>query len=303
VREVRIDCAFEVAHDIGSAFVVDHTLFEAPLRHQAQGVRLELSFVDEVMMTPPDAPARWPRTVRGVAYVEVAEDDDPSAKATAAFLATEDAAIRLVDMVRAAQPWSGLIGQPFERRAVTARWTDSLDTVSLGNTRRASRPLIVSDTGLALEDAQAAVSGNGPELPERFLSEAHWYSRFSNPRRPEQAIVLAAAACEVSAKRTLMASAPAQAQPLLRHLFEDSRNYAVSAAELFRRVPETTLGRSLADDDKETWKSLDRLFQRRNKVVHLAHRYTEEEATEGALAASKAIRWMRAVTAGESESP
>jgi hypothetical protein len=66
---------------------------------------------------------------------------------------------------------------------------------------------------------------------------------------------------------------------------------------------EIVTGFSLRTSDQATWKLVDALFQRRNKLAHRGIVPTDDEAIEGVQAASAALRWLAAPEAGPVATP
>jgi hypothetical protein len=300
VSELRVECTYVAARTIGDGFDIDEQVFDRPIRHTDGRYAVALTFpLSSSTATivrggrhQPTSPTRLHAEARtALATDEAAENEKWRDIAKQALFAVEDATSRLMDTVRAAQPWSGLIGSVVEIEDGPRLHIDypPID-LQMGRPHRATRPLVRGGPRLTVEQAEAAVGGSVPNLGRTFLAEALWSASISVSRRPSQAVVLAAVACEVSAKTRLRELADPKARPLLDVLVDNVRG--ITARDLFHHVPQALIGRSLRTEDRELWKKIDRLFEKRNQVVHVGASVSEEEANELAWAASNAVRWL-----------
>jgi hypothetical protein len=299
MSELRVECTYRVARTIGDGFDIEERLFDWPIRHTdgRYGVTLTfpLSSSSATIAKGNRHRPTDPQRLYAVAATALAPDETPPNEkrreiGKGALIAVEDAASRLMKTARAGQPWSGLIGAEIEIEVGPRLLVDDPPVdLQMGRILR-RRPLVRGGPPLKVEEAEAAVRGSEPSLGRTFLAEALWYASISPWRRPSQAVVLAAVACEVSAKARMRELADPSARPVLDAVFDDVQG--ITARNLFHSLPRALIDRSLRTEDGELWKKVVRLFERRNKIVHVGDSVTEEEADELAWAASNAVRWL-----------
>jgi hypothetical protein len=142
----------------------------------------------------------------------------------------------------------------------------------------------------------ATGTGEGPPLAEVLLADARavvagptvsqdW---MSEKRDTARVVLLAAVACEVKVKATLLEKSPAQFEELLNVILENPREVSVAAGQLVDKPMKAALGVSLRGADKQLFKSVsDDLFPRRNKVAHGGYQPTIEEARAAVATATR----------------
>ena len=104
----------------------------------------------------------------------------------------------------------------------------------------------------------------------------------------QQAVLLAAIACEVKAKYTLESRTSSTRRVLLAELLENSRG----AARLFAGIAKGAVGCSLSEDDPQLYQRLDGLFRLRNRIAHRAEVPPTEDALDAVRAAHGAFQWL-----------
>jgi hypothetical protein len=122
-----------------------------------------------------------------------------------------------------------------------------------------------------------------PDLSDRFLAEARYLAHFSAHYAPEQAVVLAAIACEAKVQRALRAGASDEVRPLLQQVVR-----RLKWEELFTETAENVLAKSLGGE--VFYRDLKKLYEVRNGVVHRAASVSQEEAERLVRAAYQAAR-------------
>ncbi|MGH2682714.1 MAG: hypothetical protein ACRDIX_05725 [Actinomycetota bacterium] len=229
-----------------------------------------------------------------------AEDYDALAGAIteADRLAVETAA-RLRRWIFVRQPDLGPSGELPPRL-----WSDQIREKETGRdipvaptiTLYGSRP--TEETALSSQDFEnLAPSLAGliePPEPETLLSQARGLLIHQRGKvvQPELAVLLAAVAAEVKAKRTWEAVVSPETQPLLDVLFKNPRAFPQSAIDLFDKVARAVAGRSLREERRNAYKQLERLFELRNAVAHTAARIDEREARIAVQSVPMAFEWL-----------
>ncbi len=123
-----------------------------------------------------------------------------------------------------------------------------------------------------------------PDLSDRFLAEARYLAHFSAHYAPEQAVVLAAIACEAKVQRALRAGASDEVRPLLQQVVR-----RLKWEELFTETAENVLAKSLGGEVCSIGTS--RSYTRYGTVfVHRAASVSQEEAERLVRAAYQAAR-------------
>jgi hypothetical protein len=101
---------------------------------------------------------------------------------------------------------------------------------------------------------------------------------------------MAAMACEVMAKETLLNVASESGTQLLELMLTKARFPATEM--LFNSIPTALIGRSLKDEQPKMFLGLSRLFSLRNALVHKGQQPDPEEVRNCLLAAEVACDWL-----------
>ena len=72
------------------------------------------------------------------------------------------------------------------------------------------------------------------------------------------------------------------------------RDWSLAAAALFDKPMKAVTGHSLRTSDPALWKRVEKLFVRRNKLVHRGEAPTDEDAKDSIDAALMVFRWLAA---------
>ena len=71
----------------------------------------------------------------------------------------------------------------------------------------------------------------------------------------------------------------------------------MSVLALFDKPLKAVSGVSLREADRDLYKRIDRMFQRRNRIAHDGHIFSRDRADEVVQAAASAFRWLRDLSA------
>src|SRR4051812_18470236 len=85
-------------------------------------------------------------------------------------------------------------------------------------------------------------------------------------------------------------------ETLAEWLFTNQRSFPYSALDPYGPIAERLTGRSLNQDDPDTHRALQRLFEMRNDVAHNAgERADEDQARKCVAAGRRAFAWLDAL--------
>jgi hypothetical protein len=223
----------------------------------------------------------------------------------------EDAELRTTDVVedllawcRAAgrQPWLGLGGQ---RPKVLGRGqlydldagyrlpvTTDGDAIVL---HRVGEDQVLSSEQLG-EFASKVAADEDPPLPEVLRMDANYFLQHAEPADPRRAILMAAIACEVRIKSELrQRSSHKPVESLILQVLNRP-----PVAGLFDAPMKALTGISLREDEPVLFETIERLFQRRNRLAHQGTLVKQGEpaedvqATEAVAAVRDVGRWLTA---------
>lgn len=141
-----------------------------------------------------------------------------------------------------------------------------------------------------------------PPVPELLLADALFHARGGTAGDCARAVLLAAVALEVMVKDAMRTKTHPSKRALVDLIIESPREVSVAAAQLFDSGCEAALGRSLKAENRELYKRVDALFQRRNAFAHRGIFPTATEARDAAAAARTAKFWLQGLHS-ESETP
>jgi hypothetical protein len=109
----------------------------------------------------------------------------------------------------------------------------------------------------------------------------------------QQAVLLAAIACEVKVKQSLERKTPRDRRPLLSGVLESTRG----TPQLFGRIAKAAVGRSLVDEDSRLYDRINALFLLRNRIAHRASVPPDAEAYDAIDAAHLVFQWLEGLPA------
>jgi hypothetical protein len=128
--------------------------------------------------------------------------------------------------------------------------------------------------------------GVEPPPAAALLADARYLGRWRHPPDLVRAILLAAISCEVMAKEALLDLAPEMGRVLELTLRR------ARWSDLFDNLPRAIAGRSLKEEDRETYGRIGRLFELRNDIAHWAKHPDPTEAVKSLKAAEAAFAWF-----------
>lgn len=199
------------------------------------------------------------------------------------------------------QPWLGLEGELLESVG-TGELVD-LDAFRRLPVESSRGPDLVihrinEDQVLAAARAQQFMrsidAGSTPALANTFLSDALFAAQHSRPNATRSALLLAASAVEMKVQEALRASASGKERDLIELLLKNPRDWSMRVAALYDQPAATILGVSLRLADKDLWKALEKLFERRNKLAHRGVTPSDSEVHESIRTAVRVVRWVEA---------
>jgi hypothetical protein len=199
------------------------------------------------------------------------------------------------------QSWLGLEGELLE--GVGAGELLDLDAFRRLPVRSSLRPDLVIHrihADQVLDDAavqqfiQSADAGSAPAMANTFLADALFAVQHSQPNATRSALLLAAGAVEMKVQEALRTSASGTELDLVELLLKNPRDWSMRAAALYDRPAAAVLGRSLRSADKDLWKALEKLFERRNALAHRGIIPSDAEIEESVSTAVRVVRWVEA---------
>ncbi len=168
-------------------------------------------------------------------------------------------------------------------------------TVSMGEHHCA---LSAKDVGRILEQVGSDVH---PPVAESLLADALFQARRAPHPNLHLGLLLAAIAMEVKIKETLRALSSGEQGGLVDLLLENPRDWSMAAASLFDKGLRAVVEVSLKDTDRELYKSVDLLFQHRNRYAHRGEVTLDPGLIQAdLLAAQRAFRWLDELRAASS---
>jgi hypothetical protein len=132
----------------------------------------------------------------------------------------------------------------------------------------------------------------GDDTPRELLADALYLAIWQTPPDYQRAVLTAAVACEVHAKRTLQRKCSPESVELVKWLFSDQRSFPYSAHDLFGPIAKALVGRSLASDDKITNKAVQNLFEMRKQSSSRSARARREESPYERSGCSVCVRMV-----------
>jgi hypothetical protein len=205
--------------------------------------------------------------------------------------------------VRAGQPWLALSGEP--ARLVGTAYLSDMDAgqrlpithgLDRGPVFSLYKPEQVLQPNRFSELLELASSGHPVPLPEELLADARFYLIAGEANDAPRALLSAAIATELKVKETLRGTVRHGNAALLDVLLASPRDYSVAAFSLFDDVMEVVAGVSLRKADRDLFKRVQRLFEKRNALAHRGELPDEEEAKVCVGAAGQAFRWLDTIS-------
>ncbi|MBV9012284.1 MAG: hypothetical protein JO272_09590 [Pseudonocardiales bacterium] len=83
-----------------------------------------------------------------------------------------------------------------------------------------------------------------------------------------EAVLLAAIACEMKVKDAIEMLARHDQKSLVELVLKNPRDVPIAAASLFDKALKAVCGKSMREDKKELFKSVEKLYQTRNSIAH-----------------------------------
>lgn len=152
------------------------------------------------------------------------------------------------------------------------------------NDRRGTVAPQSGDEGLLTEAKSKSIISQleqdvGIELEEELLADARFMGWPPKDPYYRLATVLAAMACELKIKNTLVRLARPDQQELVEFILKNYRDVAYALIHLYDSGLKAVCGRSLREDDRELYKRINELFEIRNAIVHRGgtSQYTPDE--------------------------
>ena len=130
-------------------------------------------------------------------------------------------------------------------------------------------------------------------IAEGLLADSQHFAWYTDPPDSQRAVLMAAIACEWKVKTSLRESAPHGNVPLLDLLLQTRR----PVRDFFAAIFEATLAASMADDEPELFRKIDRLFRVRNGIAHKGEGVGHGDAQALVRAATEAFKWVDAAVA------
>lgn len=133
-----------------------------------------------------------------------------------------------------------------------------------------------------------------PPAPETLLAQAQAALNHQTGRviEPQLAVLLAAVAAEVKAKRTWQETVTNEGRPLLDLMLTNPRAFPQSAIDLFDKVAVAVSGRSFRHEHRDRFNNLRALFELRNSVAHEAAPIDEQRARTAVSSVPSAFAWL-----------
>lgn len=199
------------------------------------------------------------------------------------------------------QPWLGLEGELLE--CVGAGELVDLDAFRRIPVKSSRRPDLVIHQihkdqilgdALIQQFIQSVNAKSTPPLANTFLSDALFVAQHSQPNATRSALLLAASAVELKVQEALRTFASGTELDLVELLLKNPRDWSMRAAALYDQPVAAVLGLSLRVADKDLWKALEKLFERRNKLAHRGITPSDSEIEESVRTAVRVVRWVDA---------
>jgi len=243
----------------------------------------------------------WPGGPGGSEKISLAEMEETSEKIQAAAEIAKDILAEYLQIVRIThdQYWLGRSGYRPEVRHYTQ--IRDIDTGELLNTSLQQRLLVIGRRAPGLDaDDHASIASTLQRgdpldlpLPRTLLGDALYLINQANPAQPREAVLLAAMACEVAIRQSLLEAAAPDAQAVLEWSLKNPRDVSVQAASLYDKGAEATTSRSLRKEYPALYKKLGNLFTARNRVAHQGEATDHGEAYGHVETAVASVAWAR----------
>jgi hypothetical protein len=135
-----------------------------------------------------------------------------------------------------------------------------------------------------LADAREALTGPSVEQEGQTVR-----------RDIRRAILLAAIACEVKIKATLLDKTPPAKRDLVEIILKNIREVQVAVGALPHKTMKAAIGRSLHEDDCILFEAVNKLFRDRNNIAHRGEPPTLEDARGDVQAAVDLFAWLESL--------
>jgi hypothetical protein len=190
------------------------------------------------------------------------------------------------------QPWLGMVaetppqygrGHVFDAVAGSRLMSFGPEQVA---TIRSAQVALSSDV---LDEIVARLqAGEGPDVAHSLLADARFLSQEAEPRDPQRAVLIAAAAAEIKTKETMREKVSTSRAELLDLVLRRMSNLQ----QLLDGPLPAALNASLKEADRELYDKVTRLGQLRNLVVHRGEPVDEGEAWRLVMGAQMLFDWL-----------
>lgn len=209
--------------------------------------------------------------------------------------AAREAVARFRSWARLGQPWVGLSDDLLTWiEPLTVVDTQSGQAINCWPRGAVSGATIVGGPHLTshdvslIEDAEAK-----PPIEDQFLADARFLSHWSLAPAYSQAVISAAASCELKIKTALRDAARDRGMSeLLDLMLGNPRAFPQAAHELFDSVARVILGTSLREHDPSLFKGVRKLFDTRNAIAHRGVSVGEGESGDLVRVAISVTEWI-----------
>ena len=208
--------------------------------------------------------------------------------------AARRAVARFRRWTRLGQPWVGLPDEELHWiEPLEVRDIETGETIPDRPRGIASGITIVGGPYLTSRDVDAIERDLEQDTSDEFLADARFLSHWSLAPAYSQAVIAAAASCELKIKKALVEKAEGtEAAELLDVMLGNPRSFPQAAHELFDSVSEAIFGKSLRKTEKPLFKELRVLFERRNAIAHRGTPIGEEESANLVRTAIAVGKWV-----------
>lgn len=195
------------------------------------------------------------------------------------------------------QYWLGTSADPPRRTWIDSLLDENEVRVPVGSALTSSVHVMGIETALDASflatSASAAAIGEPADLPHELLNDARYLAWIREPSDLRLAVLLAAIACEVNTKMTLLGRSSEDQQPLVELILNNPRDVDVSTVTHLDKTVEAIMARSLRHENRELWKAANRLFQDRNTIAHGKGPFPPDESLrEDLKTAGSVFEWL-----------
>jgi len=132
----------------------------------------------------------------------------------------------------------------------------------------------------------------GPDVADQLLADARYLSGEAPTKDHQRAILAAAAACEIKAKKTIRSTTPTIRQELTEMVLRRTSNLP----DLLDRVAFASVDRSLKSENPNLFAQIKKLTNTRNSVVHEGAPVSEIDGHRLTVAAAQLFVWLESLS-------